>query len=302
MTEKLRLDIPLVLPDVSHAADACVARLMDELNGRDGIEQVHVTGLQDGGPAQLCVHFDADVLSLRRIRELIVSAGAGQSVGLPDCVEVETAPSPRATVLWLHGLGADGHDFEPVVPELQRHLPVATRFVFPHAPVRPVTVNGGYAMRAWYDILSFDRNAPQDAAGIHRSHQVIAALLAREVSRGVPHERIVLAGFSQGGAMALYSGVRQATPLAGILALSCYLLEPARFDAEREAATLHTPVFLAHGEFDNVLPLALGERARERLEQAGYGVEWHQYRMPHSVMPEEIVHIGRWLARVLAPR
>jgi phospholipase/carboxylesterase len=168
--------------------------------------------------------------------------------------------------------------------------------------VRPVTVNGGYAMRAWYDILNFDRDAPQDLDGIRQTHRMIAGLLAREAGRGVPHERIVIAGFSQGGAMALYSGVRQSAPLAGILALSCYLLDPARFDAERQADTLRTPVFLAHGEYDEVLPLALGERARERLEQAGYAVEWHQYPMPHSVAPEEIAHIGRWLARVLAPR
>lgn len=219
---------------------------------------------------------------------------------LPETVEITTGAAVSASVLWLHGLGADGHDFEPVVPELQAFLPAPTRFVFPHAPVRPVTVNGGYAMRAWYDIVSFDRNAPQDAAGIAQSHRTIEALLAREVERGVPRSRIVLAGFSQGGAMALYSGVRQAEPLAGILALSCYLLEPARFDAELQPATLRTPVFLAHGEYDNVLPLSLGERARGRLEQAGFAVEWHQYPMPHSVSPDEIAHIGAWLARVLA--
>ncbi len=221
---------------------------------------------------------------------------------LPECVEVLTGPAPAASVIWLHGLGADGHDFEPIVPELQGILPCVTRFIFPHAPVRPVTVNGGHAMRAWYDIVSFDRSAPQDSAGIHASHQSILQLIRRENDRGIGTDRIVLAGFSQGGAMALYSGVRLAQPLAGIMALSCYLLETARFAAERQAATLPVPVFMAHGDYDNVLPVALGERARDHLVEAGYSVEWHSYPMPHSVMPQEIAAIGRWLARVLATR
>jgi ABC-type amino acid transport system permease subunit len=140
--------------------------------------------------------------------------------GLPETVEISTGDRVEASIVWLHGLGADGHDFEPVVPELRPSLPVATRFVFPHAPVRPVTVNGGYAMRAWYDILSFERGALQDSAGIHQSHRMVDALIEREVARGVPRQRIVLAGFSQGGAMALYSGVRQPEALAGILALT----------------------------------------------------------------------------------
>ena len=222
--------------------------------------------------------------------------------GLPEAVEISTGDRIAASIVWLHGLGADGHDFEPVVPVLRPSLPVATRFVFPHAPVRPVTVNGGYAMRAWYDILSFERGARQDAAGIHQSQRMVDALIEREVARGVPRQRIVLAGFSQGGAMALYSGVRQPEPLAGILALSCYLLEPTRFEAERQAATLSTPVFIGHGDYDNVLPLALGESARDRMQEAGYSVEWHSYPMPHSVSPEELSHIGAWLGRVLAPR
>jgi len=218
----------------------------------------------------------------------------------PDCIEVTTGDAPTASVIWLHGLGADGHDFEPIVPELRKFLPCATRFVFPNAPVRPVTANGGYAMRAWYDIVSFDRSAPQDAAGIRHSQQAILQLIQRENERGIGTDRVVLAGFSQGGAMALHSGVRLAQPLAGIMALSCYLLEPARFAAEHQAATLSVPVFMAHGDYDNVLPVAVGESARDHLVAAGYSVEWHRYPMPHSVAPQEIADIGRWLARVLA--
>jgi len=221
---------------------------------------------------------------------------------MPDSVELTTGPAPTASVIWLHGLGADGHDFEPIVPELQAFLPCDTRFVFPHAPVRRVTINGGYSMRAWYDILSFDRAAPQDLAGIQESHRAVLKLIERENGRGIGTDRIVLAGFSQGGAMALYSGVRLAQPLAGIMGLSCYLLEPARFAIERRAVTLDAPVFLAHGESDNVLPVELGERARDQVAAAGYQVEWHRYAMAHSVVPQEIADIGRWLAQVLAAR
>lgn len=219
---------------------------------------------------------------------------------LPECIETTTGDAPVASVIWLHGLGADGHDFAPIVPTLKSFLPCAARFVFPHAPVRPVTINGGYAMRAWYDILGFDRTAPQDLAGIRDSHQTILQLLEREKERGIGPGRVVLAGFSQGGAMALYSGVRLAEPLAGIMGLSCYLLEPARFPSEHQPATRSTPVFLAHGDQDEILPVMLGENARAQLAAAGYGVEWHRYAMPHSVVPEEIADIGRWLSRVLA--
>ena len=221
---------------------------------------------------------------------------------LPACVEVATGEEPRASVIWLHGLGADGHDFEPIVAELGDALPCATRFVFPHAPVRAVTVNGGYAMRAWYDIVSFDRSAPQDLGGIRESHESVEALIRRENERGIGADRIVLAGFSQGAAMALYSGVRLSQPLAGMLALSCYLLEPGRLADEAAPASLSVPVFMAHGEHDTVLPIALGERARDLLLAAGYAVEWHRYAMAHSVVPEEIGAIARWLARVLAAR
>jgi phospholipase/carboxylesterase len=209
---------------------------------------------------------------------------------------LSTGPKPVASVIWLHGLGADGHDFKPIVPELAHFLRPATRFIFPHAEVRPVTVNGGYPMRAWYDIYSFENRDRQDETGIKSSDAIVRALIARENSRGIPNERIVLAGFSQGGAMALHTGTRLMPPLAGIMALSCYLILPARLLAERAAATMATPVFQAHGESDNVLPLALGESARDQLQSAGYQVEWHQYPMAHSVSQEEIADIGHWLA------
>lgn len=217
-----------------------------------------------------------------------------------EYVEVTTGTEPAASVIWLHGLGADGHDFEPLVPELQSFLPCATRFIFPHAPVRPVTINGGYAMRAWYDIPSFDRMAQQDEAGIRQSHQTVMEYISAENARGIATNRIVLAGFSQGGAMALYSGVRLSQPLAGIMGLSCYLLQAEQLMAERQPATLTSPVFIAHGDFDPILPPAMGEHARDHLSAAGYAVEWHRYPMPHSVAPQEIADIGRWLAKVLA--
>jgi len=218
---------------------------------------------------------------------------------LPDCVEIATAPKPEAAVIWLHGLGADGHDFEPLVPALHSFLPCAVRFVFPHAPVRAVTINSGMPMRAWYDIVAFDRHAPQDLAGIRQSAAAIQALIGRETARGIDTSRIILAGFSQGGAMILHTGVRLAAPVAGLLALSCYLLESARL-AECQPPSARAPVFLAHGEADEVLPLAYGEQARDALLAAGYQVEWHRYRVGHGVAPEEIDDIGRWLRRRLA--
>ena len=218
---------------------------------------------------------------------------------LPECVELATGPKPEAAIIWLHGLGADGHDFEPLVPELAPFLPCDVRFVFPHAPMRALTVNGGMPMRAWYDIVAFDRHAPQDEAGMRQTDAAIQALIARESARGIDASRLVLAGFSQGGAMILYSGVRLDVPVAGLLALSCYLLEPARLTAARQAQSARAPVFLAHGNADEVLPLAYGEQARDALLAAGYSVEWHRYRMGHGVAPEEIGDIGRWLQRRL---
>jgi phospholipase/carboxylesterase len=216
-----------------------------------------------------------------------------------QAVEIETGPRPTGSVIWLHGLGADGHDFEPIVPELRAAQ--ALRFVFPHAPVRPVTLNGGLRMRAWYDILAIDRRAPQDEAGIRASQAAVEELIRRENDRGIATERIVLAGFSQGGAIALFAGTRHAARLAGIIGLSCYPLLAETLAAERAAANLATPIFLGHGLEDQVVAAALGEHGRALLAAAGYAVEWHAYRMPHSVCAEEVADIGAWLRRVLAP-
>ena len=216
-----------------------------------------------------------------------------------DAVEVETGRDPQAAVIWLHGLGADGHDFEPIVPEFIRPGERTLRFVFPHAPIRPVTLNGGYAMRAWYDIAALDRRTTEDENGIRASQTAIDTLIRRENARGIRSERIVLAGFSQGGAMALFAGTRYPERLAGIMGLSCYQVLAAQFAAERSTANQSTPVFLAHGTQDPVVAPLLGEEARRQLEAAGYSVEWHAYSMPHSVCPEEVADIAAWLRRVL---
>lgn len=216
-----------------------------------------------------------------------------------DAVEIETGREPRAAVIWLHGLGADGHDFEPIVPELVQRGERALRFIFPHAPIRPVTLNGGYAMRAWYDIVALDRRTAEDENGIRASQAAIESLIRRENGRGVPTGSIALAGFSQGGALALFTGTRYAEPLAGIIGLSCYQLLAERFDAERSAANQSTPIFLAHGMQDPVVLPALGEEACRGLRAAGYTVDWHAYSMPHSVCPREVGDIAAWLRRVL---
>jgi len=217
-------------------------------------------------------------------------------MALLQTVEIETGPQPKATVLWLHGLGADGHDFEPIVPALVRPGERALRFVFPHAPVQPVTINGGMAMRAWYDILGFDRRAKEDAVGIRASAAAVAELIDREIERGMASERIVLAGFSQGGAIALHTALREPRPLAGVLALSTYLPLAASLASERSAAHSGVPIFMAHGTGDTVLPLSLAETSRAALLALGYAVEWHAYPMAHSVSMEEISAIGAWLA------
>ena len=216
-----------------------------------------------------------------------------------DLVEIETGKNPTASVIWMHGLGADGHDFEPIVPELVRPGERPLRFVFPHAPVRPVTLNSGYPMRAWYDIVSIDRRAPQDEVGIRGSYATIEKLIRRENERGIATDRIVLAGFSQGGAMALYAGTRYPEKLAGMLALSCYMLLEAKFSAERAAVNHATSIFLGHGTQDPVVSPMLGEGTRLLLEKEGYSVEWHTYPMPHSVCPQEVLDIAAWLRRVL---
>ena len=211
-----------------------------------------------------------------------------------DSIEITTGEAPELSVLWLHGLGADGHDFEPIVPELGLRFPV--RFVFPHAPVRAVTINGGMAMRAWYDILGFSAQAKEDAAGIRASAAAVVELIDREIERGMPSDRIVLAGFSQGGAIALHTALREPRPLAGVLALSTYLPLGASLASERSAANASVPIFMAHGTGDTVLPLSLAETSRTALEALGYAVEWHAYPMAHSVSIEEISAIGAWLA------
>jgi phospholipase/carboxylesterase len=212
-----------------------------------------------------------------------------------ETVEIETAPTPELAVIWLHGLGADGHDFEPIVPELGLRIP--TRFVFPHAPIRAVTINNGMRMRAWYDILGFG-DAREDATGIRASALAVARLVDREIERGIPAARVVLAGFSQGGAIALHLGLRESRRLGGILALSTYLPLAATLPSERSAAGEGLPIFLAHGSADPVIPIELAEASRRTLEQGGYAVEWQVYPMPHSVCIEEIRAIAAWLTRL----
>ena len=215
---------------------------------------------------------------------------------LLEALEIETGPSPRAAVIWLHGLGADGHDFEPIVPELGMPAAPAVRFVFPHAPLQPVAINRGAVMRAWYDVTGDGR---QDAEGIRASQVRVEALIARERARGIAARSIVLAGFSQGGAMALQTGLRHPERLAGILALSAYLPLPETLEREASQASRDVPIFMAHGTQDPVIPLSWAMRSRDRLIALGYAVEWHEYPMPHSVCAEEIADIGRWLRAVL---
>lgn len=218
---------------------------------------------------------------------------------LLPCVEVETGPAPAASVVWLHGLGADGHDFEPIVADLTVGFPI--RFVFPHAPVRPVTLNGGLPMRAWFDVVRIGTGAPADLAGIRAADAAITALIAREVARGVPERRIALAGFSQGGAIALHAGLRHPRRLAGLIALSTFLPEREALDAEAAMAMRDAPILMAHGEHDPVVPLQLGELSRDALRAAGYSVDWRTYPMPHTVCAAEVVVIAAFLGRVLAP-
>src|SRR6201992_1994722 len=204
-----------------------------------------------------------------------------------ETIVVETAPTPNAAIIWLHGLGADGHDFEPIVPELVRLRERAWRFVFPHAPVRPVTINNGMAMRAWYDILGLDRGTRQDVEGFRDTEGLVRELIAREVGRGIRPERIVLGGFSQGGAVSLYVAPRLEQKLAGVLALSCYLPLEASFAAERRPANDQTPIFMAHGRADGVLPMSMGVQSRDFLRAQGYPVDWRDYPMAHAVCPQE---------------
>jgi phospholipase/carboxylesterase len=220
------------------------------------------------------------------------------NVAILPSVILEPKSDTRASVIWLHGLGADGHDFEPIVPYLGLE-DAGVRFVFPHAPAIPVTINGGFVMPAWYDVSDADLENRVDLEGVRRSSESVRALLAAENARGVPTERIVLAGFSQGGAVALYEGLRHADRLAGILALSTYLVSEDTLEAERTEANRATPVFLAHGTHDPMVPLAGGEAARRRLLKLEYAVTWKTYPMQHEVSPQEIADIGAWLREVL---
>ncbi len=198
----------------------------------------------------------------------------------------------------MHGLGADGHDFEPIVPELELPQTLAVRFVFPHAPMRPVTINAGMVMRAWYDVLELG-GGREDEAGVRASQILVEALMAREKSRGIPADRIVLAGFSQGGVMALQTGLRQPEPLAGIMALSCYVPLARTLTAETNAANRDVPIFMAHGIYDDLIPIARARQSRDLLLGLGYRVEWREYPMPHSVSGEEVADISRWLRGAL---
>jgi len=216
------------------------------------------------------------------------------------CVETETAPNPTHAVIWLHGLGADGNDFAPIVPELVARQWPALRFVFPHAPVRPVTINGGMRMRAWYDIKGARIEDKQDEAGIRESIGELDALIAREGERGIAPARVLLAGFSQGGAIALAGGVRHAQGLAGIVALSTYLPLQERTAAERSTANASVPIFMAHGSVDPVVPQALGSASRDALAALGYDVAWHSYPMAHQVCAQEIGDLQHWIGARLA--
>ncbi|HUQ09973.1 MAG TPA: dienelactone hydrolase family protein [Steroidobacteraceae bacterium] len=216
-----------------------------------------------------------------------------------ECVIVETGPNPTFSIIWMHGLGADGHDFEPLVPELLESGMPSLRFVFPHAPVRPVTINNGYRMRAWYDILGIDRRSAEDFEGVRGSAEAIGALIKRENDAGIRSSRIAIAGFSQGGAMALHIATRATEKFAGVIALSCYLPFARQFATERGNANLATPFYMAHGTQDPVVPFQLGEDSKRVLEGTGYKVEWHAYAMPHSLCQEEVADLRAFLKRIV---
>jgi phospholipase/carboxylesterase len=231
---------------------------------------------------------------------MLAPQGEHSSMAVLETIEAATGANPVATIIILHGLGADGNDFVPVAQELDLGAIGDVRFILPHAPVMPVTINNGYRMRAWYDILGTEIVDRQDEAGLRRSLADVEALIDREKERGIPSHRIVLAGFSQGCAMALLTGVRHRDRLAGVAGLSGYLPLAASTAAERSEANRATPVFLAHGTEDNVVACARGRDSRDTLQALGYEVEWHEYPMPHSVCMEEIQDLNRWLLRVLA--
>lgn len=210
-------------------------------------------------------------------------------------ITLDSGRQPQHSIIWLHGLGADGQDFVPIAGELD--LPVAIRYIFPHAPRRPVTINGGFVMRAWYDITRPDIDAQPDEEGIYDSQAAVESLIAQEVARGVAPGNIFLAGFSQGGAIALHTALRQTAPLGGVLVLSAYLLLAENLTYEASVNARQTPIFMAHGRSDPVVPYALGAASSDTLLELGYAVEWHEYGMPHSVCEEELRDIEVWLTR-----
>ncbi len=218
---------------------------------------------------------------------------------LLDAVQIETGPSPRVAVIWMHGLGADGHDFEPIVPEIDVPDGLAVRFVFPHAPMRAVTINGGAVMRAWYDVTGLGGVRREDEQGVRASQRDIEALIEREKTRGLSADQILLAGFSQGGAMALQTGLRHSERLAGLVVLSSFLPLPDAVAAEASPVNRDIPIFMAHGTHDPLIPLGRGRESRDRLLAIGYQIDWHEYPMPHSVCGEEIADVSAWLRKVL---
>lgn len=220
---------------------------------------------------------------------------------LLDCIQQDTGAGPRYAVIWLHGLGADGHDFEPIVPELGASVSTPMRFIFPHAPTQPVTINGGMVMRAWYDITAMDLSAAVDADGINRSSRHLEHLVGAAVDSGFPPERIFLAGFSQGGVIALHTGLQYPDRLAGVIALSTYIALPGAVQQSASDANRTLPIFMAHGRYDPVIPCSLGERSRDFLAREGYPVQWHEYPMEHSVYPDEIRDLAEWLNELAAP-
>lgn len=210
-----------------------------------------------------------------------------------DAVELNPDSPANASVIWLHGLGANGHDFEPIVPHLNLPDDLNVRFVFPHAPEQPVTINGGYVMRAWYDILDQSIDKTIDLAGVEASCHIVTQLIVREIERGIPSSKIILAGFSQGGVIALETGLRHQPSVAGIIALSTYLANKDKVPSG------NLPIFIGHGSFDPIVPYSLGQKTRDILQHHGYSVEWHSYHMEHAVNMEEIVAIGKWITQRL---
>lgn len=216
-------------------------------------------------------------------------------------IEIQNSPSPDASVIWLHGLGADGNDFVPLVPELNLPDSLGIRFIFPHAPFRPVTCNGGYVMRAWYDIYSLDDLDREDHEGLVEAQHIVESLIHQEIERGITPGRIILMGFSQGGAVVLHTGLRYSQRLAGIGALSTYLPLADLVGTEKHTANADVPVFMAHGEYDPVVRFALGEKSCQAIKEHGHPVDWHSYPMEHSVCMEEIQDLAQWIRQRLSP-